>query len=382
VELFHDVKPVEHSERGPSGAPRWINCPGSVEASRGLEDTESEFAAEGTAAHYVADYCFHKNLPASAFIGVTIRTGGYSFKVDPEWADAIQDYLDWCDEVPVDVSVSETKVRYERWVPGGFGWVDRAMFKATRCTIRDLKFGKGVQVWAKENEQLMMQALGMLEEYPFDGIEEFELGIAQPRLDHKDTWVISTPDLLKWAQETIPGALTSKLFKPGEWCQFCRKRLTCAVRANVGLSNIFGNLDEVGGSTPVAVEMTEARRLQILPLLPVIKSWISDFEKGVIHDLISGRTIGGYKIVEGRANRKFSDPDAVVKRVGPDLAFEKKLLSPSKMEKLMGKAKVLKLLGDLIDKPPGKPKLAPPDDPRPAMTNVSEAHFTNIDDEE
>jgi Protein of unknown function (DUF2800) len=381
MELLHEVKPVEHSERGPSGAPRWINCPGSVEASRGQADKESVFAAEGTAAHYVADYCFQKGITADKFIGVTIRTGGHDFKVDPEWADAIQDYLDWCDEVPVDVSVSETKVSYERWVPGGFGWVDRAMFKGSLCTIRDLKFGKGVQVFAKENEQLMMQAIGMLEEYPFDDIEEFELGIAQPRLDHKDTWRVSKADLLKWAEDTIPPVLRSSKFLAGDWCQFCRFKPKCAVRANVGLTNIFGNLDEVGGTTPVPVEMTPARRVQILPLIGVIKSWISDFEKGAVLDIISGLDVGGWKLVEGRSNRKFTDGDKVVSRVGPDLAFEKKLQSPSKLEKLMGKAKFVKLLGDLVDKPPGKPKLAPPEDPRPAMSNVSNAQFTDIDEE-
>lgn len=379
--MDHHPKPVDHSERGPSGAPRWINCPGSVEASRGLDDKETVFAAEGTAAHYIADLCFHTGKVANDFLGDVIHTGGFKFTVDAEWANAIQDYLDWCDEVPADVAVSETRVRYERYVPDGFGWVDRAMFKGTLCTIRDLKFGKGVQVFAKENEQLMMQAIGMLEEYPFDDIDEFELGIAQPRLDHKDTWRVSKKELLEWAEKTLPEALKSNRFTAGEWCQFCRKRNTCAVRANVGITNIFGNLDEVGGDTPVPVEMTPERRVKLLPLIGIIKSWISDFEKGAVLDLISGRDLGGWKLVEGRSNRVFIDGDKVVSRVGPDLAFEKKLNSPSKLEKLMGKKKFAERLGDLVDKPPGKPKLAPPDDPRPAMTNVSEANFTNIDEE-
>lgn len=380
--MDHHPKPVDHSERGPSGAPRWINCPGSVEFSRGAPDKETVFAAEGTAAHYIADLCFHQGYAANRFIGDVVHTGGFKFTIDAEWANAIQDYLDWCDEVDAEVSLSETRVRYERWVPGGFGWVDRSMFKGKLCTIRDLKFGKGVQVFAQENEQLLMQALGMLEEFPFDDIEEFELGIAQPRLDHKDTWRVSKADVLKWAEANVTPALVSKVLKAGEWCQFCRKKLTCEVRANVGLSQIFGNLDEIGGGTPVPLEMSPAKRLKVLPLIGVIKSWIADFEKGAIQDCMAGKDLGGWGLVEGRSNRKFIDGDKVVARVGADLAFEKKLNSPSKLEKLMGKKKFAERLGDLVVKPPGRPTLASPEDPRPRMTLEAAAGFSSIDEQE
>jgi len=377
------VKPVEHSPCGPSGAPRWINCPGSVNASKGKTDEESVFAAEGSAAHWLADWCWRTAAAPRDFIGDIIQVGKHKFGVTEDFADAVEDYLEWCAEVPADISFSETKVSYESWVPGGFGWVDRGMIKDGLCTLRDLKFGKGVQVWAKDNEQLLMQALGVLETHWMEDIQEFELGISQPRLDHRDTWRISRKDLVCWARATLPPVLekinAGTEFQAGEWCQFCRFRRECAVRANVGLTVAFGNLD---ATEPVNPIMDPAEKAKILPKLAVIKSWLADFEKGVIADLVAGKDVGGWKLVEGRSNRAFANPDAVVKRISPDDAFEKKLRSPSQLEKLMGKPRFTKILGDLVVKPPGRPKLASPDDPRPAMTNLSQVNFTNLDDEE
>lgn len=381
--MIHVVTPVEHSPLGPSGAPRWINCPGSVKASQGKTDEESVFAAEGTAAHYIADRCFRDGVKAATFVGDVVEVGKHKFGVTDDWAQHIQEYLDWCAEVKGDVEISEEKVRYDTWVRGGFGWVDRATIGAGRCTIRDLKFGKGVQVWAKENEQLLMQALGVLESYPFDDIDEFVLGISQPRLDHRDEWRISRADLLKWARETLVPAIEEiekgEKFLAGEWCQFCRFKRDCAVRANVGLHAAFGDLDDPKPTSPL---LTHDKKAAILPLLSTIRSWLSDFEEGVIADLIGGKDVGGWKLVEGRSNRGWSDPDKVAKRVSPEDAFEKSLRSPAKLEKLLGKAKFSKILGELVVKPQGRPKLAPPDDPRPAMTNISVADFTNLDQEQ
>lgn len=377
------VQPVEHSPLGPSGAPRWINCPGSVNASKGKTDEESVFAAEGSAAHWLADHCFKHNMHPMDFLGRIIVVGKHKFGVTEEFAGAVNEYLEWCAEVPADVSFSEIKVSYEEWVPGGFGWVDRGMIKDGLCTLRDLKFGKGVQVWAKDNEQLLMQALGVLGTHWMEDIQEFELGIHQPRLDHKDAWRISAADVRRWARATLVPVLekikAGTEFQAGEWCQFCKFKRDCAVRANVGLTVAFGNLD---APEPKSQILDPAEKAAILPKLGVIKSWLADFEKGVIADLVSGKDVGGWKLVEGRSNRAFSDKDAVVKRVSPDDAFEKKLRSPSQLEKLMGKPRFKKILGDLVVKPPGRPKLASPEDPRPAMTNLSQVDFTNLDDEE
>jgi hypothetical protein len=180
---------------------------------------------------------------------------------------------------------------------------------------------------------------------------------------------VLAPTLLKIA--------AGKEFQAGEWCKFCRFRRDCSVRAEVGLSNVFTSLAE---PVPV-VSLTPERKAEILPLLDTIKSWLKDFEKGAIADLIAGKTLGGWKLVEGRSNRGWSDPNKVAPRISPDDAFIKKLRSPAQLEKLFGKPAFVKKLGDLVVKPPGKPKLVGPEDKRPAITNLSECDFSDLSEE-
>lgn len=388
------VLPGEHSALGPSSAERWLNCPGSVRASEGIKDKESVFAAEGSAAHFLADHCFKEGKFAKDFIGAVIHVGTFSFKVDAEFAAAVQEYLDWCGEVD-GTHLSEVRVNYADWIPGGFGTTDRVIFMLTRrCVIRDLKFGKGVQVYAMNNQQLMLYALGVLEEFGWAyDIDEFELGICQPRLDHKDTWVVSKEAILAWAERTFSCALEKikcgTEFKAGAWCQFCRRKRDCAVRATQGLQEAladFVDLDALDAAKPKEITtLTPEHKAKILPQLGVLKAWIKDFERGVVADLINGVKIGGWKLVHGRANRKWADPDTAVKamenwHVDP---WKRTLISPAQAEEQLGKKlfKTTDLPGRII-KPAGKPVLASPEDSRDPITNDALNDFTNLDDED
>lgn len=369
------VTPGEHSALGPSSSERWINCPGSVKASEGLPDEESIFAAEGTAAHHMADLAYRANKPAKAYIGDRIIVGKRSFGVTEEFAGHIQEYLDWCAEVPGQ-HLSEVRVDYGF----GFGTIDRATLdsKTSVCTIRDLKFGKGVQVYAKENPQLMLYAFGVLQTFGWlYDIGGFNLGICQPRLDHKDEWYVSAKEVTDWVTVTLADAIIrvkqGTEFKSGDWCRFCRFRRDCAVRLNASTAAIFGDLD-----SPKLL-LTPEDKARVLPLLPSIKSWIADFEKGVIADLIAGAKIAGWKLVAGRSNRAWSDPDAVAKRISPEDAFKKELRSPAQIEKILGKPKFKKVLAELVVKPPGRPVLAAPDDPREPLDTTSISNFTDLD---
>lgn len=377
------VEPVEHSRLGPSSSERWINCPASVKATEAIPDEQSIYAAEGGAAHFIADRCFQYGHKAEQFIGDVIHVGKHKFGISHEFTDHVQEFLDWCAEVNAD-HFSETRVSYERWVKGGFGTVDRIAIQKvavpgkTFAWLRDLKFGTGVQVYAKENTQLMLYALGALEDFSwvYGDIDGFFLGIHQPRLDHKDEWFITTKDLLAWAKATLYPAVNAvyagKQFKAGDWCKFCKLRRDCAVRAETATKDIvFADLD--------AQSDTIIDKAKYAALLPLLKSWIADFEKGLVADLLAGKTVDGWKLVEGRSNRAWSNPDAVARRISPDDAFEKSLRSPAQLEKLLGKPKFAKILGDLVHKPPGKPVLAPAGDPRDSLDTTNIVDFKDLD---
>ena len=373
----------EHSALGPSSSERWINCPGSVKASEGYADEESIFAAEGSAAHYMAEICYYSGVPATYYLGATIKVGKHEFVFDDEFAESVQEFNDWCAEAPGH-ELAEIRVDYEKWVPGGFGTLDRAKLDDGTCFVRDYKHGKGVQVYAEGNTQLMLYALGIYVAYSWlYDFKEFELGICQPRLDHKDTWTISVKRLLDWADNVLPAAYIQVqhglVFKPGSWCKFCRRRYDCPVRAAAALETLgFTDLD-----APAPAEKAPEQRAKILASLEWIKAWIKDFEKAAVADLIAGKKIGDWKIVEGRSNRVWNAEETeilnalLLRGAKQEDCYTKEFISPAAAEKIVGKKK----LDHLIRKPPGKPKLAPGSDKREAMTNASIEDFTNLDEE-
>jgi hypothetical protein len=397
----------EHSPLGPSSSKRWMHCAGSVHASKDAPDDESTYAAEGTAAHYLSELVRKTGRPPEEWMGNIFVVGKHKFKIDEEFCDSVTEFVEWCAAVPSDVTLIEQRIDYSAHAPRAildtfgktFGTLDDARIKDHWCTITDFKHGKGVQEFAKDNTQLMLQALGVYEDYDWaHEINAFVLRISQPRLGHKDEWTIHTSQLLEWAKFYLPGywerVLLGADFEAGTWCQFCRIRRTCAVRQNSSIQLVLGegtfeNLDakELEQSVVAAkIELpaiTTERRKAILPLLPMLKAWIKEFEKDTVAKLIAGEDLGGWKLVEGRSNRQWSDEDRayeVLVDAGVE-PWEKKLLSPSKAEKAMGKKAFKELPEGLVKKPPGKPRLAPPTDPKPAITTTAALEFDNLEDD-
>lgn len=395
--------PGKHHPLGPSGSKRWLHCAGSVNASVGSPNKDSVFSAEGTAAHTLSEVARLEGVLASTYKGWTIIVGEHKFVVDDEMIDSAQEFIDWCTEVPGEhlFTMVERLVSYGTfmpWDPAPFGTLDHGTVVKRRCTLTDFKHGKGIQEYAENNTQLMLQALGVVEEldwiYDF---EDFDLRISQPRLDHKDSWIITKADLLAWAAEQLPPACErikeGKQFKAGVWCRFCPIKLTCAVRANAAVQEVLDDFTDLDAPTmqrnvvaerAVVTRLTPARVAEILPSLELLGAWLKDVKRHAIALLVQGEKVGDWKLVEGRSVRKFKDQDAVVAKLeAADIEpWAKKLLSPSKLEKAHGKTKIKGLVGDLIDKPHGKPKLVPGADKRVAVTTEILNEFTDLDSED
>lgn len=401
------IPPGEHSPLGPSSSKRWMHCAGSVDASLGASDDESIYAAEGTAAHYLSELCRRNAVPALAYLGHNFRVGKHTFPVDEEMIESVQAFVDWCAEQP-GVPLTEQRIDYSGWAPPEvlakygktFGTLDDARMLGKVCYITDFKHGKGVQEYAEDNTQLMLQALGVMQE--FDYLFEFEgfvLQISQPRLDHFDSWPISREALVKWAYDNMAGyfeaVLVGKQFAAGDWCKFCRIRKKCAVRANTGVQLMleageFEDLDELETHALRARNglqfVTTEQMVKILPVLDVFKAWIKDLEKRAISELMAGDKImaAAWKLVEGRSNRKWNGSEEEIANAmpanGPDPYEEPTLKSVSVLEKELGKKGFTELFGKFVTKPPGKPKLVPIEDKRPAITNLAQVEFDNLDE--
>lgn len=379
-----------HSILGPSASERWLECPGSVLLTKDMEDPESWFAAEGTAAHTVSEWARTENRAAHEYIGRVLKVGSYEFTVDDEMASSVHEFVSTVEQTP-GLPLYEARVHYDAWVPGGFGTLDDGRVRDGCARITDLKHGKGIQVFARDNSQLKLYAAGLYHDYrwlwPFD---RFELSVVQPRLNHRDEFVVHLKDLVEWLHDEVQpiaerALLPGAPLKAGEHCRFCPAKRVCKVRADFVLKTVAGEFGDLDAPKTLAI-LTNDDVAKILPNLPIVKSWCKDMEAHAFTEIMHGHAVGDWKIVEGRSDRAYSVPEEqVVAKLGPllgDKLYTKpELISPAQAEtKLGGKnKKTAAILAEIVHKPKGKPKLAPGSDPKPAMTVDVTTEFSNLD---
>jgi hypothetical protein len=379
-----------HSEFGPSAAERWLECPGSVLLTRGMKDPESWFAAEGTAAHTVSDWCRRENKPAASYIGRVLKVGEYEFTVDNEMAASVHQFVSAVEQTP-GVAFYETRVHYDLWVPGGFGTLDDARLDDRVARVTDFKYGKGVQVFAENNPQLKLYAAGLYHDFGWlwPELDLFVLGIQQPRLDHVDEFEIQSADLIEWMYyEVRPiaerAALPGAPLKAGSHCQFCPAKRVCKVRADFVLQTVAGEFGDLDAPQNLAL-LTNDEVAKILPNLDIVRKWCKDVEAHALGELARGQPVGDWRVVEGRSNRAYSASEGEIARtleplLGGELWNPPTLKSPAQVETLLGgKAKAKDVLAPIVHKPKGKPTLVPGSDRRPEMVIDVTADFGDLD---
>lgn len=380
-----------HSILGASNSHRWIECAASVRMEQMFPDTTSAYAEEGSTAHELAAYCLKNNCDtneAPPFPGFNPMTQAQSDDLwDVEMRAHVQDYIDFVRLLPGDHMV-EVRVDYARWAPEGFGTSDHIAIAPPLARVTDLKYGTGVKVYADKNTQGMLYALGVLNELDFiygDSIKEFEITVYQPRLDHIDAWRISREDLLKWADEVVaPSAklalTTDAPFNPGEkQCGFCRARGNCKARAEWNMKLAL----ETFGETPDVSTLTPAEIATILARADEFRKWIGDIENRAFEQAKLGHLPPGFKLVEGRSNRKIVNQEDLALALEldgftPEQMYEpREFIGLGKLEKLIGKKNPL--IKEFTFRPEGAPVLVPDSDPRPARTvTTAQEAFANV----
>lgn len=365
-----------HALLSASSSHRWLNCPPSARLCEGYEDKGSEYAQEGTDAHSL---CEHK-LKLALGMETTDPTENLSF-YNEEMEQCACDYAGYVMELVEEtkkickdpVVLIEQRLDFSRFVAEGFGTGDCVIIADGTLYIVDYKHGKGVEVSAEENPQMMLYALGVLE--LFDGIYDIDtvrMTIFQPRRENVSVCVMAKDDLLQWAYNDL--MTKAKLaydgggeFACGEWCRFCRAKAACRKRAKYNLE-----LAKYDFAMPDTLE--DAEIAAILEKADELAAWAADVKEFALQQALGGVKYAGFKVVEGRSNRKYTDEDAVVdtvKKAGYD-PYEPKLLGITAMEKLLGKKQFAKLLSGLVEKPQGKPALVPESDKRQEM-NIDKA---------
>lgn len=358
----------KHALLSASSSHRWLNCPPSARLSENYADKGSDFAAEGTDAHSLCEFRLSEMLGLDVANPIENLTW-----YNEEMESCSADYVSYISELVVDakkicndpVVLIEQRLDYSKYVESGFGTGDCVIVADGSLHIVDYKHGRGVLVEAERNPQMMLYALGALE--LFDGIYDIgtvSMTVYQPRKSNISTYTISKQELLNWANEIL--VPTAELafngdgeFHCGEWCVFCKAKSDCRERAEANLQ-----MARYDFALPPLLTNDEVE--EILGKVDDLISWANDIKAYALQSAISGKEWSGYKLVEGRSNRKYTDESAVATTVasaGFD-PYEKKLLGITEMQKTLGRAKFDELLSAFIYKPQGKPTLVPTSDKR------------------
>jgi len=375
-------KAPEHALLSASAAHRWLACAPSPRLEATLPERKSNYADEGNLAHDIAELrlkkAFVEQISTRAFNSRLKKLQKHELYQD-EMLPCTETYLDYVSGIvhsftsPPYIAV-EKRLNFSAYVPEGFGTGDCIIIGGKTLHVIDYKHGKGVPVSAVDNPQMKLYALGAWQAYGIlFPIETVKMAIVQPRLDSISEWEMSLTDLLAWGESIKPTAQMAYEgkgeFVSGEHCRFCRAKALCSARADFNIS-----LEDSKGQRPPLI--TNADVVDLLKRARDLAAWAKDLEEYALAECLAGNEIPGWKAVEGRSIRQFTNQEEAFKMLidgGTDEAmlYERKPLTLASVEKLIGKKEFKTLLGKYVIKSPGKPTLVVESDNREPIKRQS-----------
>ena len=379
---------MSHAKLSPSGASRWMSCTPSASFEEQFPDKSSSFAEEGTLAHKLGEFLIREKLGqiSKADFKKELAEIQANELFDDSMLEYCEDYASFVMERFAEaqkrttdaVIYLEMKLNMSKYVPEGFGTGDVVIVADGMMETIDFKYGKGVAVDVTENKQQMLYALGALDDFDFQyDIHEVRMTVYQPRINNTASWVISVKDLTKWAENELKPKAQLAFegkgeFVSGSHCQFCKGKAVCKALAT-------HNLELAKYDFKDSNLLTDAEVVDILSRSNMLVSWAEAVSDYALDQAVNnGKKWNGYKIVEGRANRKYSDPEkvqaALLSKGFPlSTVTTTKLLAITNLEKEIGKPVFAEIVTPFIIKPQGKPALVPASDKRPEFSSVSSA---------
>lgn len=406
--------PTQHAFLSASSAHRWLVCTASPHFEAQFEDSTSVYAEEGTLAHHICELyatrAFKSQEMSSQKFGAHLKKAKQNELFNDEMLNCAQKYVEYLKlksmelyNNPPHIS-QEVQVNFSAYVPEGFGTCDCIMIGENTLHITDYKHGKGVKVSAERNPQMMLYALGALELYKvLYKIDFVSMAIFQPRISEEPSeYKMRVDELLHWGESIKPLAQAAFTgngaeVKPGEHCRFCKGKAKCRKRAeqNTALEE-FKDCAIAGKAAPELQQLSEtAKRAIDMPRMLTdneigellvrganLVQWYEDIKEYATRALLEGKEIPGWKVVEGKSNRKITDADALIKTLVANgteevLCYEKKPLSLTEFEKLVGKKEFNSLCSEFVVKPQGKPTLVPLSDKREPF-NSAKSDFAGV----
>lgn len=429
----------DHARFSPSSVSRRMLCPGSLALEEQVPHKTSDYAEEGTAAHELMEWAFQDGATLlSKYKGRKTRNG---WKINDEMIENVQIFITniyttvenfkalgakvsiFCEE-RVSFAAEMGDIEEDNDDENFFGTADIILIAefpdgTAIISIDDLKYGKGVQVEAKNNKQTLTYALAVVSLYGmlYD-IKRVRMAIHQPRLDHMSEWEVPIERVYKFREKLKPAAklaisiadalkakttTVKKIDKAGnlvpgkDQCFFCRAKNHCPARARFLLSEVDGMFEDLSDEVDVkkAIDdldeglISTAQAEQFGLILDDLEDWVRGMRGRLMSELYNGKELEHWKLVAGRkGHRAWTNLDKAEKalkamRLSEKEMYERTLISPTTAEKIFAKDNPRRWhkLKKLIHQPDGKPKLAPISDKRPAFKplNVEELFddFTN-----
>lgn len=374
--------PTQHALLSASGAHRWLHCTGSPLLEKDFPDSTSVYAQEGTLAHELCE------LKLMAYTGEITKRKLTSMKNklmkselwQPEMEGTSEAYLDYVKDITMSyvvkpVILTEKKVNFSRYVPEGFGTADCLILAGDTLHVVDYKHGKGVVVDADHNPQMMLYALGAMSElsllYRFKFVH---MTIVQPRVNNISEFTMTADELIEWGEKVVKpkaeAAISGKgEFEAGDWCRFCRAKQQCKTRYESN-DSLYPELSE--RHDPRLITLDELG--EYLKRGRDMAAWLEDMKEYALSESLAGAEVPGWKAVEGRGSRAFTDTDEAVDTlikngIDESVLYERRVLTLAQMEKAVGKKVFGEIVGNLVVKNPGKPTLVEESDKRPKITN-------------
>lgn len=383
----------EHAVLSASSAHKWLKCTPSARLEEKFPNKESDYMAEGTLAHEIAEFkvrsYFLEAIPKATY---TKRINKFKKEelFDQEMLTHTETYLEYIKGEYMKTNsrptvLVEQRVDFSKYVPEGFGTADCILISGDTLQVIDFKYGKGVKVEAENNPQMKLYALGVLEQFSmiYD-IKYVKMTIVQPRLDNISSYEIPIEPLIEWG-ETVVKPQADKAFMglgeyvQGEYCRFCRAKGACEFRAKENMKVI----EEIQNTTGV---VSNEELGEMLTKTDGIEQWIKDIKAYALDIVLKGEEVPGWKAVEGKSNRKITDIDKAFETLVSSglteeaMLYERKPITLTELEKLVGKAKLTETIGKYIEKPKGAPTLAKESDKREPFKVSAAEEFKNGED--
>jgi len=367
-----------HAVFGPSSLPRIIDCPGSVEACmKVVPKGSSKWAEKGTMLHGVVE----KELRKEPSLYSTLPI------VEASWVmDCLNTVAALKEKHTGEMFIGiEAEVDLAAWgIPEVRGTADVILSSRERIDIIDWKFGSGVPVFAQDNMQALAYAAGAVG--PGTDID-VHIHIVQPPLNSFTNWTVS-PDIMLERVDIIEQAVRAAWeenppLRAGlSQCRFCDCNMVCTERYNATKKDAVAVFQAMEAPTAIPDESIAL----LLQKATAIGQYIKDAQAYAATRITSGAGFPGFKLVAGRASRKWINEAAAkewlqLKGFADEQLSVSKFLTAPQAEKLDPAFKKDEDFKALWKKTDGKPMLVPDTDKRAALrygsTELAESINTN-----